>query len=378
MESMNGQFSIREARSLVKDLSTPNPWIYWGDFLASILVGHIGFLLLIGLGFFFHDTWQQSPNSYWIAASVLFATSAICYMRAVMFIHELVHLPGDQFKGFRMAWNLLCGIPFLVPSFLYYTHVDHHRRKLYGTDKDGEYLHLSHEHPVHSIGFILAAAIVPGAAVLRFAVMTPIAWVLPQFQLWMEKHASSMIIDIFYLRNDFGNEARRIMRLQEVLCFVWCVGCAALWCLGLIPAATPLVAYLFAVTLVAINNIRTLGAHRWVGDGRELTFEDQLLDTVNYPYRPWITELWGPVGNRYHALHHLFPSLPYHNLGIAHRRLMAGLPEDSIYRQTVRVSLVGAIAELLGRANHRHNMSSDTPFHAASTTTAPMNADRAA
>lgn len=114
--------------------------------------------------------------------------------------------------------------------------------------------------------------------------------------------------------------------------------------------STLLIAYLLAVALVSMNNIRTLGAHRWVGDGRELSFEEQLLDSVNYPHRPWVTELWGPVGTRYHAIHHLFPSMPYHNLGIAHRRLMAGLPEDSIYRETERVSLIGAIIELWQRA----------------------------
>ena len=119
--------------------------------------------------------------------------------------------------------------------------------------------------------------------------------------------------------------------------------------------STPIIGYLLAVTLVTLNNVRTLGAHRWLGDGRELSFEEQLLDSVNYPHRPWITELWGPIGTRYHAIHHLFPSLPYHNLGIAHRRLMAGLPGDSIYRQTERVSLIGAIFELWQRASHRHD-----------------------
>jgi hypothetical protein len=36
-----------------------------------------------------------------------------------------------------------------------------------------------------------------------------------------------------------------------------------------------------------------------------------------------------PLGLRYHALHHLFPSLPYHALGTAHRRLIVALPPDS-------------------------------------------------
>ncbi len=95
-----------------------------------------------------------------------------------------------------------------------------------------------------------------------------------------------------------------------------------------------------------------------MGDGRELSFEEQLLDSVNYPHRAWVTELWGPIGTRYHALHHLFPSIPYHNLGIAHRRLAAGLPADSLYHETTRVSLIAAIAELIERSRHRHESAS--------------------
>ncbi len=355
---MKSQFSIREARALVTELATPNPTIYWIDFLASILLGHAAFCLTVRL-----DTlplpWLKEPAVFWAAWTTLFTATAIGYMRAVMFTHELVHLPAKGFTAFRFAWNLLCGIPLLVPSFLYYPHVDHHRRKHYGTDKDGEYLHLSHQHPANSILFVVAALIVPLAAFLRFAVMTPVAWVFPGFQRWMERHASSMIIDIFYLRGEFGTNARRQMRLQEAACFAWCIGFLAYWYSGLMASAAPLTAYLLAVTLVTINNVRTLGAHRWIGDGRELTFEDQLLDSVNYPHRPWITELWGPVGTRYHALHHLFPSLPYHNLGKAHRRLMAGLPHDSIYRQTERESLIGAILELWQRASQRHDVPAD-------------------
>lgn len=361
---MKNQFSIREAKGFIKDLANPSPTIYWADFLASVLLGHIAFGLTARLGTFELD-WLESPVLFWAMRAALFAVTAIFYMRAIMFIHELVHLPNKGFTGFRTAWNLLCGIPLLVPSFLYYPHVDHHRRKHYGTDKDGEYLHLSHEHPASTFLFVAAAAIVPLAAVIRFGIMTPVAWAFPSFQNWMERHASSMIIDIFYIRGDFGPEARRNMRLQELACFAWCVGFFTFWISGVMVPTTPFVAYLLAVTLVAMNNIRTLGAHRWVGDGQELSFEDQLLDSVNYPYRPWITELWGPVGTRYHALHHLFPSLPYHNLGKAHRRLMAGLPADSIYRQTERVSLTGAIVELLKRAQAASERDNQASSHYA-------------
>jgi fatty acid desaturase len=104
--------------------------------------------------------------------------------------------------------------------------------------------------------------------------------------------------------------------------------------------------YLTGVVVVLINSIRTLGAHRFFNDGREMTFVEQLLDSVNYPRRPILTGLWAPVGLRFHALHHLFPSLPYHNLAEAHRRLMAELPADSPYRSTEESSLWSALGRL--------------------------------
>lgn len=89
-----------------------------------------------------------------------------------------------------------------------------------------------------------------------------------------------------------------------------------------------------------------------------MTFEEQLLDSVNYPRPAWIAELWGPVGTRYHALHHLFPSIPYHNLGAAHRRLVEGLPADSPYHRTIAKSLTREIAALWKRAG-RNDASRD-------------------
>ncbi len=350
--SSPNRFSFTEAKSLVKDLSNPNPWIYWTDFLGSILCGHAAFQACLHA-----DKLAQSTAAVWGIRGVAFAITAVLYMRSVMFIHELVHLRAGTFRAFRFVWNLLAGIPFLLPSFLYYPHVDHHRRKSYGTDQDGEYLDLSHRHPASIAVFIAAAFVVPIAAFIRFAIMTPISWFWPNFQKWVERHASTMVVDIFYTRGDFGPKAHRIMRIQEVLCFLWCIVLVvrAPIASGTLIDGFLIQAYLLSVTLILINNVRTLGAHRWTGEGQELTFEEQLLDSLNYPYRPWVTELWGPVGTRYHAVHHLFPSMPYHNLGIAHRRLTAGLPADSIYHQTTRVTLTSEILALYRRAKSRND-----------------------
>jgi fatty acid desaturase len=344
------RFSFVQARRLVQDLQRPNPVIYWVDFLTSIIVGHISFHLV----YFAHRIFPDSLASAITLQVVAFIVAAILYMRAVMFIHELVHLPKEGFRTFRMAWNGLCGIFFLVPSFTYLTHVDHHRRKHYGTEHDGEYLSLSHGSPWWIVGFVAQNLIIPILGYIRFAFISHICWLIPGARAWVHRHASSMVVDPFYQRPEASPELRRLILRQEFLCFLWCF-----WLVARAPLVKGVwfdwfwvLAYAMGVTITTINAIRTLGAHRWIGDGREMSFEDQLLDSVNYPYRGWITELWGPIGTRYHALHHLFPGLPYHNLGKAHRRLMEGLPEDSPYRETERVSLIGAIQELVHRSRH--------------------------
>ncbi|MEM9643849.1 MAG: fatty acid desaturase [Planctomycetota bacterium] len=341
-------FSFQQARALIDGLGTPNPKIYWADFLASIIGGHLSIHLI-----FFLPRWY--PDSRWMVFAVVaaYVATVLLYMRSLMFIHELVHLPRNEFKGFRIAWNALCGILFFVPSFLYYPHVDHHRRKHYGTEHDGEYLALSHHGRWMVIGFIVQAAIIPFLAIIRFLIISPACWVVPGWRAYVHRHASTMVVDPFYERSDASPRVMKCVLLQVVLCFVW-------WVWFLIRGGVMrgewldpfwLVAYSVALGILVLNEVRTLGAHRWTNQGGEMTFEDQLLDSVNYPDRPWITELWGPIGTRYHALHHLFPRIPYHDLGKAHRRLTAGLPADSIYHQTSATSLLSEIAALWKRAS---------------------------
>ncbi|MEO1528004.1 MAG: fatty acid desaturase [Planctomycetota bacterium] len=352
------KFSFAEARSLIGDLTTPNPRVYWTDFLLSIFGGYAALKLTVFLP-------QEFGPQPWVIGCVCltYLVTVILFMRSVMFTHELVHLPKNGFKGFRIAWNLLCGIPFFVPSFLYYPHVDHHRRKHYGTDHDGEYLSLSHSSRWMIVGFIVQALIIPILGLFRFVVLSPICWLIPGARQLVHRHASTMLVDPFYERDDATPQLMRIVVLQEFLCFLVGVG---LICKHRIVFGTwfdPLwvVAYAVAIGLLVVNEVRTLGAHRWTGDGSEMTFEEQLLDSVNYPHAPWLSELWGPIGTRYHALHHLFPRLPYHNLAEAHRRLAEGLPEDSPYHRTVAPSLTSEIVALWKRAKDRRQKDSTTP-----------------
>ena len=75
--------------------------------------------------------------------------------------------------------------------------------------------------------------------------------------------------------------------------------------------------------------------------GTPMTRAEQLLDSIDTPGGPW-TELWAPVGLRYHALHHEFPGIPYHNLPAAYRRLQGNDP----YRRTTSPGLWASLRRL--------------------------------
>jgi fatty acid desaturase len=95
------------------------------------------------------------------------------------------------------------------------------------------------------------------------------------------------------------------------------------------------------------NQLRTLVAHLWQNEGEAMTVTAQFLDSVNVPPPGWLAELWAPVGLRYHALHHLLPSTPYHSLAEAHRRINAQLGSGSTYEKANypgMLWLVGRIA----------------------------------
>jgi len=94
-----------------------------------------------------------------------------------------------------------------------------------------------------------------------------------------------------------------------------------------------------------INTLRTLGAHAYESAGGPMDREGQLRDSIDTPGAAW-TELWAPVGLRYHALHHYFPGIPYHNLKKAWSRLSAALPHDAAYHRASSRGLARSLRAL--------------------------------
>jgi len=344
-------FSLAEARGIVGDLFAPRPWIYWADFLASIVTGYVAF----GLTRWLHDIRLEPLWLRLLLQAATFSVQCACFYRAVMFNHEIAHLPERRFRAFRVAWNLFCGIPFLVPSFTYATHLEHHRRHLYGTRDDGEYLPLASLSPWYFVLYLSQCLWIAPLAVVRFGLLTPLAWLSPRLRRLIDQRASSLVMDARHLRPLPTAAERWQIRLQELGCLLYLAGCLTVpplvWNRPLIVLAIH--AYVTSVVLVLFNSLRTLAAHRYTSDGHEETFLEQLLDSITLDNDSLAAVIVNPVGLRYHSTHHLFPSLPYHNLRAAHRRLLEQLPADSPYRLTVERSLLKVIGDLWRHATAR-------------------------
>jgi len=354
--SQPAAFSLTEARSIVRDLFTADERIYWIDFLTSILLGHACFAL---------TRWAsllplEPLGVKFLLVAAIFSAQCACFYRAVMFVHEIVHLPDRKLRAFRVTWNLLCGIPFLVPSFTYYSHLDHHRRKMFGTAEDGEYLPLANMSPVWILVYLSQCLWAPPLAIIRFGIVTPLTWLSPALRQFVHQHASSLVMDPTYIRPLPTKTALRYIRLQELGCFLFVVACGiGTVTIGRWPFPFLIQAYLTGAVLILMNCLRTLASHRWTSSGEEGTFVDQMLDSVTMDNDSPLAVLINPVGLRYHATHHLFPSMPYHNMRAAHKRLLENLPADSPYRRTVAKSVWTVIHELWRTAadsqptNHR-------------------------
>ncbi len=300
---------LRAAAELTRELGQAKAHIYWPDMLGSAVVGYAALAGAI-----------LAPSTWLAIAFGLVSTLAL--YRALLFIHELTHLHRDALPGFRTTWNLLVGIPMLTPSFMYEDgHTIHHSRKRYGTADDPEYLPLALMKPWSLPFFLLIALLAPPALVLRYGILAPLGLVIPPLRRLNWARFSTLAIN-----PDFR---RRPADPQNKLRFALLEGGAALWGMALIASIAivgwrPMAVALAVFSAVAVlNQLRTLVAHLWENEGEAMSVTAQYLDTVNVPPPGHVAALWAPVGLRYHALHHLLPSLPYHSLAEAHRRLSA-------------------------------------------------------
>lgn len=323
----------------------PDPRIYWTDLLVSAAIGWTAFAAGV----------VARPLA---ARAALLIVASFALYRAALFIHEITHLTLRDVPAFRTGWNALVGVPLLLPSFLYEgVHTDHHRQHSYGTPADPEYVPFGRRPPGLIVSYAAVSLLLPLLLVVRFGILAPLSWVIPSLRRLTVARFSALVINHQYVRRAPIDRAAVI---EEAAATAVCVAVVGLWYAGVLPGGAILAWLAVSAIASAVNVVRTLAAHLYDHDvDHEISMVSQLLDTCTITpsagaagrlSAAW-RALWAPVGLRYHALHHWIPSLPYHNLGRAHRRLLSTLGADAPYVATQHPAIAPVVRNLVRRAS---------------------------
>jgi fatty acid desaturase len=320
------------AKALIGDLLTPRPLIYWADLLTCIGLGYGGFAVAF-------RTTALSP--VWVAACLI---ASLALYRALIFSHEVAHLKPGTVPGFKLAWNIFVGIPLLMPSVFYSgVHDDHHRTQTYGTDGDPEYRPFAGAR-AEIIFFTLHSVLIYPVLALRMFVISPLALLIPPLHRLVERKASSFTMNPRYDRKMNTKQRRELICMEFVTLMFWTALIVVLARLGMHWRFLMIYAAILQPAAV-VNSLRTLVAHRYETDGHARAKEEQILDSIDTPGN-LLSALWAPVGLRFHALHHFFPTIPYHNMSTAYARLVEALPQNNRYHQTRSKSLWSSMKQL--------------------------------
>ena len=315
---------VSDARRVVRDAPTDyfavHPWRYWADFLISLVLAYASATLYL-----------LSPLGSWPQLAA-FPVAVFWLYRLGSLIHEVCHLGHHEMRAFKVAWNLLVGTMTLTPSpFFTRHHRDHHSARMYGTPEDPEYVANVLEAGNWRSGLGYAAFILafPIIVFLRF-LLTPLTFLSAVLRQAVLERASSLTLNLRYRRRVTPFD-RWAITMLEIHCFIRAAMIPTTIRLGIAPPSRIVLLYVLALTTVMLNQMRQLADHHFAGDGAAASWEAHILDSCNFTGRDPLTWLFFPFSIRYHALHHLFPSMPYHNLKPAHEHLVQTLPADSPY-----------------------------------------------
>lgn len=338
MDAQTERQWIREAHAQVEDLFAHKPLVYWADLLLSATAAWSASALYF----------LAAPGSVWQIIGLLLA--GVFFYRAGTFMHEIIHMARSEMIGFKRAWNLLVGIPLLMPWILYRNHIEHHSRAHFGTPRDGEYLPLASAPLLESLKYMLKLPLLSLMALARFGLAGPLSRLHPKAREWLLTRGSAYVSNPYYEKS-FPHKERVHLDRVEWLVFAWILFWVAMTVFGPVEAIHWLMAWLLHAWTLGLNWVRNLAAHSYANRGDTMSHLAQLEDSVNITGQTWLTVWLFPVGLRYHALHHLFPGLPYHNMGQAHRRLMTHFGPQSPYARACHDNYFRVVAQLLRSAS---------------------------
>jgi NAD(P)-dependent dehydrogenase (short-subunit alcohol dehydrogenase family)/fatty acid desaturase len=328
-----------DARRAIADLSKPDAPSFWNDVLLTALLGWVALFV-------------ASTEARPAVCAVALVLAVLAMFRATVFMHELAHLGRGQVRGIRPAWNLLVGVPMMLPSWLYERmHLDHHRASHYGTARDPEYVALSFMAPWKIVATSLAGVFLPFALLLRFAAVAPLSWLFRPLRRVVVARMSTLTVNPHYAAGPLS----RGEIVYEVLATAASWGWIALFATGALPLRVLACLCAAVLATMALHQVRALITHRYQSPGTRLAMEEVLIDSINFVPRSRVLAMLLPAGARMHALHHLAPSVPFHNLETAHARLLSSLPQGSAYHRASETRLSEVLSGLFSRAHAHQN-----------------------
>src|SRR5206468_7229151 len=211
------------AANLTRDLNVPKSTVYWADMVGSALLGYAALFT------------AMLARPTWLALGAGLVAVLALY-RAGSFIHELTHIKKGAVKGFRFTWNLIVGVPLMVPSFMYEgVHNQHHAKRYYGTVDDPEYLPLALMHPWTLPLFLIVAALAPIGMLIRFAILAPLSLLSPKLRALVVGRYSGLQINPKFVRPKPQGEFARDWAWQETACSIWAIALIVMAASGVIP-----------------------------------------------------------------------------------------------------------------------------------------------
>lgn len=317
---------IRDSRIAIResevDFFQVSPFIYWRDFLMSVTIAYTA-----------GATFLLSPLFSW-PQLIAFPIAVFWLYRTGSLVHEVAHLSQHEMRTYKIAWNIIAGVPMFTPSpFFTGHHRDHHSVRMYSTKEDPEYVvnFFRRGNPLSLAAYCGLLLVYPLLVTLRF-LLAPLTYLQPKLRTFVLTRCSSLTMNPLYVRRVSAADRRKITAVELLCCLRASMILLAVF-VGAAPWTRIPLLYLLALGVLVLNQLRLLADHHVAGDGERMSFSDHLLDSCNYAGRDFLTWLLFPFSIRYHALHHLFPSLPYHNLAAANAYLLETLPADSPYRQ---------------------------------------------
>lgn len=312
-------------------------WIYWTD-LAVASGAAWGSLVLVCTA--------SLPPAAVVGLVVL---AAVAQLRAVYFVHEIVHFPRGAVPWFGAVWFVVAGMPSLVPRFMVDPHVHHHRASSYGTSRDPEYAHVPGFSRARLVAEAFVLVLAPPALVVRFGVLAPLSWVIPPLRQLVVGRLSALATQPSYVRPACSPRSMQRLVREEIACaaFVWSVALGIVG--GVLPLRVAFVWWASAGLALLVNGVRTFVAHDYQGAPTPANLEGQVRDTLTLN-GSWATELIAPLGTRHHAIHHLLPNVPYHSLRAAQRDVSTLSPGWTALQRGQRDGIAAALVRVWRRA----------------------------